>query len=93
LSPLTVLLQCLPKEGEDTSCEVIKAKRKKLDRSLADTLIYDSNAYIQLAKLTVTKLDMISQNISKSSCKEIFLVVRLLLKSITDLNTQAKVHA
>ena len=91
LSPLTLLLQCLPKEPVEVECksyQVSKAKRKKMEVSLAHP---DNIASIQLIKLTTEKLSAISQTISTSVCKKMLMVVRSLLKNITSLNSQIEV--
>ena len=95
-SPLTLLLQCLPKEPmdyEDASFEVtIKAKkRKRTETASIDSLPSIANTSIKLVKLTINKLEMISQAIPKASCKETILLVQFVLKNITSLNFHAQV--
>ena len=95
LSPLTLLLQCLPKEpkeAENKSCEVTKVKRKKTEESGTHTFILESDASILLTKLTAEKLEDISQALSRSDCKEVFWAVRLFLKSIISLISHAQVQ-
>ena len=93
MSSLTLLLQCLPKESKevnDNSYEVSKVKRKKTGASVAH--LSDNDTSIWMTKLTIEKLDVLSQTLSESTCKEMFLVVQLLLKNITSLNSHAKVQ-
>ena len=92
---MTLLLQCLPKEPrevDDKSYEVSNAKRKKTGASAACPSISNNDTSIWLTKSTIEKFDAISQTLSKSTCKEVFLVVQLLLKNITSLNTHAEVQ-
>ena len=92
---MTLLLQCLPKEPKevnDKSYEVSKVKKKKTRASVTHPSTSDNHTSIWLTKLTTEKLDTISQTLSKSACKEMFLVVQLLLKNITSLNTHAEVQ-
>ena len=95
LSPLTLLLQCLPKEpkeAEDKSCEVTKVKRKKTEESLTQTYISESDASIWLTNLTSEKLEDISKALSRSDCKEMFWAMRLFLKNIKSLKSHAQVQ-
>lgn len=78
---------------EDASFEVtIKAKkRKRTETASIDSLPSIANTSIKLVKLTINKLEMISQAIPKASCKETILLVQFVLKNITSLNFHAQV--
>lgn len=94
MSSLTLLLQCLPKESKqvnDNSYEVSKIKKKKTGASVARPVIYNIDTSIWMTKLTTEKLDTLPQPLSKSSCKEVFLVVQFLLKNMISLNSHAEV--
>ena len=92
LPPLALLLQCLPKEPgkvEDGSYVASAPKWKKLEASVPYS---DNNASMQLMKLTIENLEKISQALSKSTCKEIFLVVQSLLKNTAILYSHKEVQ-
>ena len=95
MSSLTLLLQCLPKESmnvNDNSYEVSKVKRKKTGSLVTRPSISDNDTSIWMTKLTTEKLDTLSQTLSESTCKEMFLIAQLLLKNIASLNSHAKVQ-
>lgn len=84
-----MLLQCLPKEPMTVEYKISKAKRKKTDGSRNPDV--SVSELMWMIKLTNEKLDIISQTITESTCKEIFMVVQSLLKSTASLNPCNKV--